>query len=166
MDLSPNTVRARRKERGRDHGNPESLATKPKLIALCLSWNAMVENVHDLEAVQRVNRSETWEAELWARKGNAYVHDALAEQDVVSGAVADSIRSLHWRTRAEKDGPVGGGMAESSKWEDIFLLCPEGSIVYAVLENDNPPGAAVDHSGSLRHREDSGWNAISVRRNR
>jgi methyl-accepting chemotaxis protein len=92
----------------------------------------------ELETVQTIRKAqiesyfETTKGELHAVKDNPYVRAALAELDEAFMAAGDTTDTPEWRALAAKHDVVFEDMVSDFGWDDIFLMCPEGSVVYTV----------------------------------
>ncbi len=74
--------------------------------------------------------------QLHVAKDNIYVHEAVTALDNAFMEAGDTIETEKWWSLAEKYDPVFKDMQNDFGWEDIFLMCSEGSIVYTTNKGE------------------------------
>jgi methyl-accepting chemotaxis protein len=70
------------------------------------------------------------ESRLHVAKDNPYVVTSMLALDKEFMEADDSINSDGWRRKAKELDPFFKDMCKDNHWIDVFLMCPEGSIVY------------------------------------
>jgi len=70
------------------------------------------------------------ESRLHVAKDNPYVADALVNCNKAVMAVGGGISSDLWREASKPYDDYFGAMVKANRWYDLFLVCPEGRIVY------------------------------------
>ena len=94
------------------------------------------EAFNKLKAVQMIKKKQiedffsASESQLHVIKDNPYIKELLTEFDNAFMAAGDSIDSDKWRALAKKHDSFFKDMCKDLGWYDVFLICPEGSIVY------------------------------------
>ncbi len=74
------------------------------------------------------------EGQLHVIKDNPYVQESIAILDEAFMSNGDSIDSDKWRALAKKYDPLYKDICKDYGWYDVFLMCPEGSIVYTMAK--------------------------------
>ncbi len=92
---------------------------------------AKLDAIQTAKKAQIENLFHTMEAQLHVVKDNPFVQSALLEFDTAFMAAGDSIASTQWRTLARNYDPIFKDICQDLGFQDLFLMCPEGSIVYS-----------------------------------
>ena len=107
------------------------------------------EAFNKLEAVQMIKKNQladflsAMEGQLHVVKDNPWYRERLEEFDHAFMEAGDSIDSDAWRALAQKWDHVFKNLCDDSGWYDVFLMCPEGSIVYT-MSKESDLGMFVD----------------------
>jgi len=111
------------------------------ISALIKAQSALEQTSFDkLEAVQMIKKKqiesyfETLEGQLHVVKDNPFVQEMITTFDKAFMGHGDSIDSDEWRALAKKWDPIFDDIINDMGWYDIFLMCPEGSIVYTATK--------------------------------
>ena len=113
-----------------------------------------------LKAVQEIKKSQLesffhdLESQIRIFKDDPFTKDAMAAFIEASGKAETLTGSPEWKALVEAHDPCFKGMVESNGWYDLFLISPEGRIVYtACKESDlgmNIPDSALSDSSMGR----------------
>lgn len=77
------------------------------------------------------------EDHLNVAKDSPFVLEALQKLDEAFMQAGDSIDTQTWRDLAKHYDPAFKDMAADNNWSDVYLMCPEGSIVYSLAKNSD-----------------------------
>ncbi len=109
-----------------------------------LSKNSLMEKAFsELEAVQMIKKKQLedyftiMEGQLHVIKDNPFVMGRVTEFDTAFMKGGDSVDTDTWRALAKKYDPIFTDICNDLGWYDIFLMCPEGSIVYTMAKQSD-----------------------------
>ncbi|MFZ5950871.1 MAG: methyl-accepting chemotaxis protein [Candidatus Rifleibacteriota bacterium] len=77
------------------------------------------------------------EDHLNVAKDSPFVLEALQRLDEAFMQAGNSIDTQTWRDLAKQYDPAFKDMASDNNWSDVYLMCPEGSIVYSLAKNSD-----------------------------
>lgn len=77
------------------------------------------------------------EDHLNVAKDSPFILEALQKLDQAFMQAGDSIDTQAWRDLAKQYDPAFADMASDNNWSDVYLMCPEGSIVYSLSKNSD-----------------------------
>ncbi len=77
------------------------------------------------------------EDHLNVAKDSPFVLEALQKLDEAFMQAGDSIDTQTWRDLAKQYDPAFKDIASDNNWSDVYLMCPEGSIVYSLAKNSD-----------------------------
>ena len=107
------------------------------LISTNISNKALQESViQKLEVseelkISNIERSfKMMEKQLHVAKDNPYIVETMLAFDDAFMRAGDSIDNPEWRKLRDKRDPFFEDLCNDFGWEDVYLMCPEGSIVY------------------------------------
>jgi len=94
------------------------------------------ENMRKLEAIRTIKARQIedyfkiMEGQLHVIHDNPFVQQVLGDFDSAFMAAGDSTDTPEWRALAKTHDPTFLDMCQDLGWDDVMLMCPEGSIVY------------------------------------
>ncbi len=99
-----------------------------KQVESALSANTMLKKT----AVE--NYLSVMESRIKIAKDNPFIIDSLKKIDEAYMSAGNSIDTENWRNLTQEINPVFDDISKDNHWKDIYLICPEGSIVYSFLK--------------------------------
>jgi len=105
--------------------------------ALLHSETKKLQSVQDLKIAELQKLFHTIEAGIHVTKDSPYVGDAFNSLNRAFKNNATTVNSQAWKTQATKYHNVLNDIMSDNGWYDLFLINPEGDIVYTVTRESD-----------------------------